>query len=95
MNKLLLLATSLLCLNLEGYTREIPQQVTPTEARPANDSTEKKTDPKDGFKDLFDETTSTATIHALNPKAISFVKDYMESESSRLIKMKDWGKPFF
>ncbi len=96
MNKLLLLATSLLCLNLEGYTREIPQQIIPTEIKnPTNDSTGKKTDPKDGFKDLFNEDNTASTLHTLNPKAISFVQDYMDSEGERLIKMKDWGKPFF
>ena len=93
MNKLLLLATSLLCLNLEGYTREIPQQLIPTESRP-KDST-KKTDPKDGFKDLFNDNTTASAIHTLNPKSISFVQDYMEVEGERLNKMKDWGKPFF
>ena len=31
----------------------------------------------------------------LNPKAVSFVQDYMEVHSSRLTRMKDWGKPYF
>ena len=97
MNKLLLLATSsLLCLNLEGYTREIPQQMIPAETKAfIDDSLVKKTDPKDGFKDLFNDNATTATIHTLNPKAISFVQDYMETEGARLTKMKGWGKPFF
>jgi membrane-bound lytic murein transglycosylase D len=95
MNKLLLLATTLLCLDLEGYAREIPQQI-PTETKTTlNDSTVKKTDPKDGFKDLFNENAAASTIHTLNPKAISFVQDYMENEGERLEKMKGWGKPFF
>ena len=96
MNKLLLLATTLLCLNLKGYAREIPQQIIPTETKTTlSDSTAKKTDPKDGFKDLFNENATTSTIHTLNPKAISFVQDYMDSEGERLGKMKGWGKPFF
>ena len=96
MNKLLLLATTLLCLNLEGYAREIPQQIIPIETKAfLNDSTVKKTDPKDGFKDLFNDNATTSSIHTLNPKAISFVQDYMDSEGDRLVKMKGWGKPFF
>jgi membrane-bound lytic murein transglycosylase D len=97
MNKLLLLATTtLVCLTLEGYAREIPQQIIPTETKAAlSDSTDKKADPKDGFKDLFSDNTSSSSIHTLNPKAISFVQDYMESEGDRLEKMKGWGKPFF
>ncbi|MFL5811136.1 MAG: lytic transglycosylase domain-containing protein, partial [Flavisolibacter sp.] len=31
----------------------------------------------------------------LNPKAVSFVQDYIENEGDRLNKMKGWGKPFF
>ena len=97
MNKLLLLATSsLLCLNLQGYTREIPQQTVPAETKAfLNDSTVKKADPKDGFKDLFNDNATASTIHTLNPKAISFVQDYMETEGDRLTKMKGWGRPFF
>jgi membrane-bound lytic murein transglycosylase D len=96
MNKLLLLATTLICLDLEGYAREIPQQIIPIDTKTAlNDSTVKKTDPKDGFKDLFNENATATTIHTLNPKAISFVQDYMDSEGERLEKMKGWGKPFF
>jgi len=96
MNKLLLLATSLLCLNLEGYTKEIPQQLIPNESKPSpqNDSTQKN-DPKDGFKDLFNENNTSTSVHTLNPKAISFVQDYMETDGNRLARMKDWGKPFF
>lgn len=94
MNKLLLLATSLFCLNLEGYSAGIPQ-----DAIEANltDSTkkEKKANLKDGFKDLFETGTNTLTIHKLNPRAINFVKDYMDSEGKRLTEMKKWGKPYF
>ena len=92
MNKLLLLATSLFCLSLEGYSAEIPQSV----VTPLNDTiVEKKTDPKAGFKDLFENGNTDAVLHTLNPKAIRFVQDYIESEGDRLTKMKDWGKPFF
>ena len=95
MNKLLLLATSLLCLNLKGYTREIPQQLIPTETQSPKNDTAVINDPKKGFKDLFEEETAGSAIHTLNPKAISFVEDYMEAEGTRLEKMKGWGKPYF
>jgi membrane-bound lytic murein transglycosylase D len=96
MNKLLLLAPCLFCFTLEGYTTEVPQQGgASTVTIPLNDSTYKKTDPKEGFKNLFENADVNASIHTLNPKAISFVQDYMESESDRLMKMKGWGKPFF
>ena len=31
----------------------------------------------------------------LNPRAIGFVKDYLEVHEERLMKMKDWGQPYF
>jgi membrane-bound lytic murein transglycosylase D len=53
-------------------------------------------DPKDAFKDLFDsESSNNATSFKLNPKAVSFVQDYMENEGDRLSRMKEWAKPFF
>jgi membrane-bound lytic murein transglycosylase D len=94
MNKLLLLATSLFCLNLEGYSSGIPQ-----EGQATKDSTVKEqtaaTDPKQTFKDLFESGTDAGMNVTLNPKAVSFVQDYIENEGDRLNKMKGWGKPFF
>ena len=54
-------------------------------------------DPKEGFKDLFEtsQNNSTEFTAKLNPKAISFVQDYMASHSQNLNKMKSWGKPYF
>ena len=97
MNKLLLLATSLFCLNLKGYAG-IPQQGGAPLLQVTKDSTIKKiiADPKNGFKDLFESESGTETYATkLNPKAISYVQDYMESDGGRLNKMKGWGKPFF
>jgi membrane-bound lytic murein transglycosylase D len=92
MNKLLLLATSLFCLNLEGYSAGVPH-----EDRPTNDSTKQQTaDPKKAFKDLFESgSDESVNVTTLNPKAVRFVQDYMEDETDRLMKMKGWGKPFF
>jgi membrane-bound lytic murein transglycosylase D len=101
MNKLLLLATSLICLSMRGYTAEIPQQKTgaPTIQTTTNDSSIKEdvlSNPKESFKDLFETGTENGiNITKLNPKAVSFVQDYVEAEGTRLIKMKSWGKPYF
>jgi membrane-bound lytic murein transglycosylase D len=96
MNKLLLLATSLFCLTcLEGYSSGAGNYAN----RISKDSSIKDqqvSDPKDAFKDLFEsESSNNASAFKLNPKAVSFVQDYMEDESTRLTKMKDWAKPFF
>lgn len=54
-------------------------------------------DPKQGFKDLFVSTNSPEGLNTsqLNPRAISFVQDYMETHEKGLDKMKTWGKPYF
>jgi membrane-bound lytic murein transglycosylase D len=99
MNKLLLLATSLFCLTcLEGYSSGVFTQGG-NYANQISDSSikdQQASDPKDAFKDLFDsESSNNASSFKLNPKAVSFVEDYMDSEGDRLSKMKDWAKPFF
>ncbi len=99
MNKLLLLTTTLLCLNLKGYPSGMQQQGGLSSQKPVQDSLIKEAvpeDPKDGFKDLFEKgTDKTNYTTRLNPKAVSFVEDYIESDGSRLARMKGWGKPFF
>lgn len=55
-------------------------------------------DPKEGFKNLFiskpgeEDEINTAQ---LNPRAISFVQDYMQKHKKSLEKLKDWGRPYF
>lgn len=59
--------------------------------------------PNQGFNDLFVSTKSSTTSKSnarlttvrLNPKAISFVEDYMDKQSTHLIKLKEWGRPYF
>jgi len=54
-------------------------------------------DPRKTFKDLFitgSENTGNYSVQ-LNPRAISFVQDYMNKHSKQLGSMKDWGKPYF
>ncbi len=55
-------------------------------------------DPAYNFKNLFESDASElVTIGGprLNPRAISFVKGYIEKYGNDLTKMKVWGKPFF
>ncbi len=52
--------------------------------------------PREGFKNLFESESLNAGFSVkLNPKAVSFVEDYMESNTESLTKMKGWGKPYF
>jgi len=46
-----------------------------------------------GFNAIF-ETTGANGVK-LNARAVSFVKDYMDSEGKNLEKMKTWGQPYF
>lgn len=54
-------------------------------------------DPRRAFRDLF-VTASKETGNypvQLNPRAISFVQDYMNKHTKQLEGMKGWGKPYF
>jgi len=97
MNKLLLLATSLFCLNLQGYTAGLSNQAGAPRTAVFNDSSKQTTtNPKAGFRDLFETGTSEgSTITRLNPKAVSFVQDYISSDGDRLTKMKGSARPYF
>jgi len=54
-------------------------------------------DPRKAFRDLF--ITGNAPMEdysvQLNPRAISFVQDYMLRHSRQLEQMKGWGRPYF
>lgn len=54
-------------------------------------------DPKKGFKDLFiqRETINGISTTELNPRAISFVQDYIARHQTHLDKLRDWGRPYF
>lgn len=47
------------------------------------------------FKDLFFASSTAESGAQLNPKAISFVQDYIEKNSKDLLSMKSWGRPYF
>ncbi|GAB4094192.1 hypothetical protein GCM10028786_31190 [Flaviaesturariibacter terrae] len=66
--------------------------------RSLNDSTvQESAAPKGGFKDLFESQNADGSFFnvQLNPKAVSFVQDYMEVYSNKLNNMKSWGKTYF
>ena len=52
---------------------------------------------KFGFKSLFKTRFDPTKPYAvqLNPRAVSFVQEYMKRHSKSLEKMKQWGKPYF
>ncbi len=54
-------------------------------------------DPRKAFKDLFITTSREKENYSveLNPRAISFVQDYMGKHTKQLEEMKGWGKPYF
>ncbi len=51
---------------------------------------------KNSIPDLFEASSSGSSNGIrLNPRAVSFVEDYMDENSKDLLKMKDWGRPYF
>ena len=54
-------------------------------------------DPRRAFRDLFVTTPTDVENYSiqLNPRAISFVQDYMLRHSRQLEQMKGWGRPYF
>ncbi len=57
---------------------------------------EKKNSSENGFKDLFIASSMGGTNGAkLNPRAVSFVQDYVVRNGKELQNMKDWGRPYF
>jgi membrane-bound lytic murein transglycosylase D len=54
-------------------------------------------DPRKAFRDIFIINSSGTENYPvqLNPRAISFVQDYMTRHTKQLEQMKGWGKPYF
>ncbi len=53
---------------------------------------------KNAFKSLFKNSRYDASkpyAAQLNPRAVSFVQDYIRKQGKELEKMKSWGKPYF
>ena len=57
------------------------------------DSTTEKYGFRSLFKNKFDASQPYST--QLNPRAVSFVQEYMRKQGKELTKMKGWGKPYF
>ena len=95
MNKLLLLATILVSFLIKDYASASPLRGNSNQS----DSTDVKllkANPKLGFKDLFENGTESDFHFAkLNPKAVSFVQDYMEDEGDNLERLKITGRRYF
>ena len=53
------------------------------------------TDIKNGFQELFAESVSGTNGARLNPRAISFVQDFMIQNKKEMDDMKTWGHPYF
>lgn len=49
---------------------------------------------KKGLSDIFDYASADNGVR-LNPRALSFVQDYMGKNTTNLNKLKDWGLPYF
>lgn len=51
---------------------------------------------KKGFKALFEnDGFNNSAGPRLNPRAVSFVKDYIEKNADDLAEIKSWGRPYF
>ena len=53
---------------------------------------------KSGFKSLFANNSFDASkpyAAQLNPRAVSFVQEYIRKQGKELERMKIWGKPYF
>ncbi len=52
--------------------------------------------PREGFRNLFEtQSLNSGFAVKLNPKAVSFVEDYIDDHTANLTKMKTWGKRYF
>ena len=94
MNKLLLLATILVSFLLKDYAAATPHgRATTTDT---TDTELLRGNPKAGFKDLFDASSSSDfSLGRLNPKAVAFIQDYMDDEGENLMALKESGRRIF
>lgn len=53
--------------------------------------------PREGFKNLFESGTASSNVYdvKLNPKAVTFVEDYMDENTESLTELKSTGKAYF
>jgi membrane-bound lytic murein transglycosylase D len=90
LKKILPAALAVLFLAFTASAAEL-RSIHPTDTLPETN------DLKKGFKNLFVSTDIGDGISGerLNPQAIGFVQSYMKKNEKGLLKMKQWGKPYF
>ena len=54
-----------------------------------------KNSTQNGFNDLFVSSADASNGSRINPRAVSFVQDYVEKNGKDLENMKGWGRPYF
>lgn len=88
--KQIVFATTALFLVFNASANEL-NSIHPTDTLPETN------DLKKGFKNLFvsNDLGDGISGEKLNPQAISFVQSYMQKNEKGLLKMKQWGKPYF
>jgi membrane-bound lytic murein transglycosylase D len=101
MKQQLVFVTGFLCVTLMSFVTSGVGERTRLGNRSFNDtiqSPEKlKADSaalKAGLSDIFDYNASENGVR-LNPRALSFVQDYIGKNTDNLNKLKDWGLPYF
>jgi membrane-bound lytic murein transglycosylase D len=77
-------------LKISALKKDLPRQRLIADTKKITDN------PAFNFKNLF-ESDGSDIINGprLNPRAISFVEDYIDKYGDDLAKMKVWGKPYF
>jgi len=91
---------------LAGITSHLSSSINTHDSllSPARSFSKDSLDPRSGFNNLFvtnsgslasNSSYSAARAVRLNPRAMSFVQDYIERETDNLIELKDWGRPYF
>lgn len=51
--------------------------------------------PTKGFDGLFENSAALTATVKLNPRAVSYVQNYIEKNSDDLLQLKKWGRPYF
>lgn len=104
MKQQLLFITAFLCLTLMSFVssntserkREHPGSLlfNDTTVARAKNRTVDSANLKYGLSEIFDYNSGENGVR-LNPRALSFVEDYIDKNSTNLNKIKGWGLPYF
>jgi membrane-bound lytic murein transglycosylase D len=100
----LLFVTGALCLTLMSFVGNVSGERSSGSRQEGglfNDTLQSRTKAKadsailkNGLSEIFDYASSENGVR-LNPRALSFVQDYMGKNTTNLIKLRDWGLPYF